>query len=46
MNNELAAVAAFLEQQGTAIFAFTDPVTATRSLLRHFRGRAITPGGG
>jgi phage-related protein len=24
---ELAAVAAFVEQQGTAVFAFTDPVT-------------------
>jgi hypothetical protein len=29
--NELAAVAAFMEQQGTAVFSFMDPVTGDQA---------------
>jgi hypothetical protein len=41
---ELAAVAAFLEQQGTAIFAFTDPVTGDQVASCVISGQSYNAG--
>ena len=41
---ELAAVAAFMEQQGTGVFSFTDPVTGNQAATCIISGQSYRAG--